>query len=183
MEGRQLPKQQAGTGYTLDDQGRRTRSSSRTSRSARCGSAPASRTWSGRSNAGETPDKVQEAAKNPNLRLFTVRSGTAPHPIDRPGRTSKHFTKWMRVRAGRRCGSSRRSRTTSAELQKELGVPVGLIHTSWGGTPAQAWTSLEALDAVPELKHYADDARTAVKNYEEYDQKKALEAYEKALAK
>ena len=27
------------------------------------------------------------------------------------------------------------------DLQKALNVPVGIIHTSWGGTPAQAWTS------------------------------------------
>jgi sialate O-acetylesterase len=26
-------------------------------------------------------------------------------------------------------------------LHKELGVPVGLINTSWGGTPSEAWTS------------------------------------------
>jgi len=39
-------------------------------------------------------------------------------------------------------------------LQKELNVPIGLIHTSWGGTACAPWTSREGLDAVPELKHY-----------------------------
>lgn len=42
------------------------------------------------------------------------------------------------------------------ELSRTLDVPVGLIHSSWGGTPAEAWTSRGTLDAVPALKHYAD---------------------------
>jgi sialate O-acetylesterase len=31
------------------------------------------------------------------------------------------------------------------------GAPIGLIHSSWGGTPAEAWTSREGLSHVPEL--------------------------------
>ena len=43
------------------------------------------------------------------------------------------------------------------DLHQDLGMPMGLIHTSWGGTPAQAWTSVEDLAASPELKGYADN--------------------------
>ena len=39
------------------------------------------------------------------------------------------------------------------DLQKTLKVPVGLIHTSWGGTRAEAWTSKAVLDGMPEFKH------------------------------
>ena len=38
------------------------------------------------------------------------------------------------------------------ELQKSLGVPVGLIHTSWGGSPAEVWMSEAALSANPDHK-------------------------------
>ena len=31
------------------------------------------------------------------------------------------------------------------ELQKSLNVPVGIIHTSWGGTAAEEWTRLDIL--------------------------------------
>jgi len=31
------------------------------------------------------------------------------------------------------------------QLLQELDVPIGIIHSSWGGTPAEAWTSKEAL--------------------------------------
>lgn len=37
-------------------------------------------------------------------------------------------------------------------LQKELGVPVGIINSSVGGTPCEAWTSPQAIDTVPHLK-------------------------------
>ncbi|MDX1946489.1 MAG: sialate O-acetylesterase [Pirellulaceae bacterium] len=36
------------------------------------------------------------------------------------------------------------------KLQKELGVPVGIISTNWGGTIAEAWTSRETLAADQE---------------------------------
>jgi sialate O-acetylesterase len=35
-------------------------------------------------------------------------------------------------------------------LHLARGVPVGLIHSSWGGTPAEAWTSREGLLQIPE---------------------------------
>jgi sialate O-acetylesterase len=31
------------------------------------------------------------------------------------------------------------------ELQSRLNLPIGLIHSSWGGTPAEAWTAWDAL--------------------------------------
>ena len=34
-------------------------------------------------------------------------------------------------------------------------MPIGLIHTSWGGTPAESWTPRQALEAQPTLKHMA----------------------------
>jgi sialate O-acetylesterase len=36
-------------------------------------------------------------------------------------------------------------------LQERLGVPIGLIQTTWGGTPLEAWTSLGAISQDPGL--------------------------------
>ena len=36
-------------------------------------------------------------------------------------------------------------------IQTELGVPVGLIDTSWGSTRIEPWTPMSALDQTPEL--------------------------------
>ncbi len=49
-------------------------------------------------------------------------------------------------------------------LQKELSVPVGLIHTSVGGTQCESWTSAEALDTVPDLKAPSELLWAAVKD-------------------
>jgi len=49
-------------------------------------------------------------------------------------------------------------------LQKELSIPVGLIHTSVGGTPSEAWTSAEALDTEPDLKASSERLRAAVRD-------------------
>ncbi len=38
-------------------------------------------------------------------------------------------------------------------LHQARGVPIGLIHSSWGGTPAEAWTSPEGISHFP---RYAD---------------------------
>jgi len=38
------------------------------------------------------------------------------------------------------------------KLYAELHVPIGLIHTSWGGTNVETWTSLDGLSADPDFK-------------------------------
>ena len=38
------------------------------------------------------------------------------------------------------------------ELAQELKVPIGLLHSSWGGTGVATWTSKDALDNLPEVK-------------------------------
>ncbi len=51
------------------------------------------------------------------------------------------------------------------ELHERLGVPIGILHASWGGTPIQAWTSLEALqstiDVESELRQQLERERNA----------------------
>ena len=43
-------------------------------------------------------------------------------------------------------------------LQKERGVPIGIIESDWGGSPAEAWTPWPTLAASPTLKaHYIDE--------------------------
>ncbi|HOY97251.1 MAG TPA: sialate O-acetylesterase [Catalimonadaceae bacterium] len=37
------------------------------------------------------------------------------------------------------------------EIHQKLNVPIGLIQCDWGGTPAEAWTSKEALSEFPEF--------------------------------
>lgn len=34
------------------------------------------------------------------------------------------------------------------DLQPDAGVPIGVIHSAWGGTPVEPWTSLDGLTAI-----------------------------------
>ena len=95
------------------------------------------------------PQAAIDGSANPMLRLFTVQKVTAGEP-----------QKTVKTTGWHECGPASVKDFSAVgyffgrDLQKSLNIPVGLIHTSWGGTPAQAWTSKESLDAVPELRHY-----------------------------
>ena len=109
-------------------------------------------------NGSETPEasqgRRQESRPPP---VHRQEAHCRDSPIDDQD-DLKHFTKWDVSGPETVGGFSAVAYHFGQKLQKELGVPVGLIHTSWGGTPAEAWTSLEALDAEPSLKHYAEPA-------------------------
>jgi sialate O-acetylesterase len=51
------------------------------------------------------------------------------------------------------------------ELRKALGVPVGLISTNYGGTPAEAWTRRGVLEADPTLRTILDNHDKARRGY------------------
>lgn len=66
------------------------------------------------------------------------------------------------------------------DLRKARGVPVGLIHSSVGGTPAEAWTSRATLVADPELNQILARYAETIK---QFDPEKARAAHEEALQK
>ncbi|TWT79876.1 Glycosyl hydrolases family 2, sugar binding domain [Planctomycetes bacterium CA13] len=78
-------------------------------------------------------------ANIPELRLFTVPKRIAGQPVE----TTKSTWKV--------CTPSNVPRFSAVgyffgrDLHQQLNVPIGLIHTSWGGTVAEAWTSEEGL--------------------------------------
>jgi sialate O-acetylesterase len=104
-------------------------------------------------------DRAKEeiaAAKFPKIRLFTVKRAVAES-----GPQADCQGKWEEC-------SPRTVGTFTAvgyyfgrDLFQSLGRPVGLIHSSWGGTKAEAWTPRTALvaDAVlqPIVRHWADE--------------------------
>lgn len=45
-------------------------------------------------------------------------------------------------------------------LHKELNIPIGIIHSSWGGTPAESWTSLGQIKTLDDF----DEIVSAIEN-------------------
>jgi sialate O-acetylesterase len=57
------------------------------------------------------------------------------------------------------------------DLQKHLGVPIGIIDAAYGGTPAEAWMSRQALQSFPNiLEEEAQLIRESPKNMAKYEQ-------------
>ena len=47
------------------------------------------------------------------------------------------------------------------QLHKELGVPIGIINSSWGSTAIESWMPQEALESSPEFKMILDHLESA----------------------
>jgi sialate O-acetylesterase len=120
---------------------------------------------SGQSNMGFSFQQAYNAAEEgpkanyPKIRLFTVKHATALQP-----RTDVEG-KWVECTPEAVKSFSAAAYFFGRDLHKALGgTPVGLIHTSWGGTPAQAWTSMEGLRSEPGLEVYVKSYASTVAN-------------------
>lgn len=92
------------------------------------------------------------AADHPNIRLFQMEKATTLSPV-----TSLKVmgNSWLVCSPTTIPEFSATAYFFAKNLSEKLnGIPVGLIHTSWGGTPAEAWTSKESLDLLPDFKDY-----------------------------
>lgn len=141
---------------------------------------------SGQSNmamtvSGSANAKEEAAAANfPLIRHFGVRHTPVATPQkDTPGAA------WLVCSPQTVGGFTAVGYFFGRHLHQELKVPIGLLHTSVGGTPAQAWTSREALDAVDELKHYVAALDAAINPSAEAKAKyqEALKRWEAEAAK
>lgn len=92
------------------------------------------------------PAQEIPAANYPNIRLFTVPRVTAGQP--QPSVDGK----WQACTPEIVPSFSAVLYYFGRQLHRDLDVPMGLIHTSWGGTPAESWTRREVLEANPILK-------------------------------
>jgi sialate O-acetylesterase len=124
-------------------------------------------------------EKAIAESRNPLLRLFTVPHKTARMPLET---VSGH---WQEAAPETVPGFSAVAYYFGRDVQKALKVPVGLIHTSWGGTPAESWTSAPALEGEPSLKYLAERKAHAWTDYLKSFEKSVgvLQKYEETLKK
>lgn len=117
-------------------------------------------------------------SSDPQLHLLTIPKATSPTPLHAVNQP------WLEANPETTRSFSAVAYYFGRELRKTLKVPVGLIHTSWGGTVAEAWTSAGALrsDSVlaPMLESYDRQRYTYPQALINYQQ--ALARYEEATA-
>ena len=95
------------------------------------------------------------ATANPMLRLCTVPKLKANAPVD------DVTAPWAECGPATTPGFSAVAYYFARDLQKALQVPVGVIHTSWGGSPAEVWMREEVLSANPGFKRDILDSYAA----------------------
>ncbi|MCC7493846.1 MAG: hypothetical protein IT204_15935 [Fimbriimonadaceae bacterium] len=107
---------------------------------------------SGQSNMAMTLSGCFEAEKHiaastdGQLRLLTVPRKSAIEPLEQAD------LKWAASDPTTTPSFSAVAYWFGAKLRRDLGVPVGLINTSYGGTPAEAWTDYGTLFLDPKLR-------------------------------
>ena len=92
------------------------------------------------------------------LRLFLQPQHTAAAPA------TKLAGEWQPCNRDSAVGFSAVAFHFGRQIHRALGVPVGLIQSAWGGTPAEAWTPRAALIAEPGLKTMVDAFDAATQN-------------------
>ncbi len=97
-------------------------------------------------SASADPEKTVESSANERIRLFSVPLLARAQPQE------SVEAKWQLCGPDTVGDFSAVAYAFGKELEAHLKVPVGLINTSFGGTPAEAWTSRESLLANELLK-------------------------------
>lgn len=126
----------------------------------------------------DAKDVVANSA-NPQIRLFQHKMVTSGKPLSEV-QTNPAWKSWRLAGPDSVPGFSAVGYHFGKTLQKERHVPIGLIQTAWGGTPAEAWTSTEFLGKTPDVSHYLTNINKAVADFEQ--NKEALtKKYEEQL--
>jgi sialate O-acetylesterase len=113
------------------------------------------------------------AAKYPLIRHYQEDSA----PADQPKAEGKG--RWRSCAPETVGGFSAVLYFFGREIHREVGVPVGLVNTSVGGTPIESWVSAETQSSAPATKARYE---SQLKAHVEFDAAKATAAYEKQVA-
>ncbi len=94
-----------------------------------------------------------QAADHPDIRLFQVRKNNSFTPLDTlssvfPCTDGSVATGWQRCSPNVIPEFSALCYFFARELNSRLHVPVGVINSSWGGTPAEAWIRIERMTDI-----------------------------------
>lgn len=109
--------------------------------------------WSMRASHDPTNEIAKTA--NPNVRLYTVPKLKSDQPVDNIP------SAWKECHPATASNFSAVAYYFARDLQAALRVPVGIIHTSWGGSPAEVWIRDGVLSDDKEFRRDILDGYTA----------------------
>lgn len=127
------------------------------------------------------PEADIAAATTSFIRLFMVPNTKSDMPLDDVAKAEPPYdfqSRWLVCAPDWAAGFSAVGYYFGRDLQAARNVPVGLIQSDWGGSPAEVWMSHDVLESNPRYKTEILDPYPAVeKNYND-----ALAAFEKEKA-
>jgi sialate O-acetylesterase len=107
-------------------------------------------------------DEEIDNSTNDMIRMFSV-------PQDLSGEDIK-YRKWMSANNETTGQFSATAYYFAKKLHDKLGVPIGIVNTSWGGTRVEAWTSPKKLRTLEETKDQIPDDYSFL-GYQDYFKK------------
>ncbi|NDV82733.1 sialate O-acetylesterase [Bacteroides sp. 51] len=114
-------------------------------------------------------EKEIAEANYPSIRLFQVKKNTSVSPLQT---LEANMGGWQECSPASVPEFSSVAYFYARMLWNELGIPIGVIDSTWGGTPAEAWTSYETLK---DILGFQTEAGLLQKNG--FDKAKMHEAY------
>ena len=119
-----------------------------------------------------------EAAKYPKIRLLQVEQQTSLTPRE----DAKVWVGgWQACSPASIPNFSSTAYFFAREIYKKMGVPIGLIHTSWGGTIAEAWTSGGALKKMPDFAGMVTQMEASQQNQSGKSYQQQMEEWQSAV--
>ncbi len=115
---------------------------------------------------------IVKAARYPAIRMFNAPTVTAVEPqTDIKG-------EWVATTPETCHTYSAVAFFFAKKLHEELGIPVGVIKSAWGGKPVETFTSRKALRTIPGTREWVDKTIAADKKYNHAE---AMAQHEKQL--
>jgi sialate O-acetylesterase len=106
-------------------------------------------------------EKEIAEAKFPNIRLLQADHITSNSPINDAKVANSG---WQECSPKYIAEFSSTAYFFAREVYEKTKIPIGLIHTSWGGTIAEAWTSAESLKKMTDFSAAVDKIQKSAKN-------------------
>ena len=109
-------------------------------------------------------------SQNLNIRFFQV-----PHAIETIPQNNFKSGSWEQCDSTTAGDFSALAYYFSKQIQQEQNVAIGIIESTWGGTPVEAWTSKEMLTTIPDMATKISQNEAANINYNSFTQDKENE--------